>query len=80
MEKKSYTVAIDLGSSNVVVVVGSKQEDGSLRIEAVASKPVEGVNAGRIDNIEQAGNAIRAAIAEVEEKLGVRITEAYAGI
>lgn len=80
MEKKSYTVAIDLGSSNVVVVVGSKQEDGSLSIEAVASKPVEGVNAGRIDNIEQAGNAIRGAIAEVEEKLGVRITEAYAGI
>lgn len=80
MEKKSYTVAIDLGSSNVVVLVGAKQENGSLSIEAVASKPVEGVNAGRIDNIEQAGNAIREAIAEVEEKLGVRITEAYAGI
>ena len=77
MEKKSYTVAIDLGSSNVVVAVGSKREDGTLGIEAVVSKPVEG---GRIDNIEQAGNAIREAVAEVESTLGVRITEAYAGI
>ena len=66
MEKKSYTVAIDLGSSNVVVAVGSKREDGTLGIEAVVSKPVEGVKAGRIDNIEQAGNAIREAVAEVE--------------
>ena len=80
MEKKSYTVAIDLGSSNVVVAVGSKREDGTLGIEAVVSKPVEGVKAGRIDNIEQAGNAIREAVAEVESTLGVRITEAYAGI
>ena len=64
MEKKSYTVAIDLGSSNVVVAVGSKREDGTLGIEAVVSKPVEGVKAGRIDNIEQAGNAIREAVAE----------------
>lgn len=75
MEKKSYTVAIDLGSSNVVVAVGSKREDGTLGIEAVVSKPVEGVKAGRIDNIEQAGNAIREAVAEVESTLGVRITE-----
>ena len=80
MEKKSYTVAIDLGSSNVVVAVGSKREDGTRGIEAVVSKPVEGVKAGRIDNIEQAGNAIREAVAEVESTLGVRITEAYAGI
>ena len=79
-KKKSYTVAIDLGSSNVVVAVGSKREDGTLGIEAVVSKPVEGVKAGRIDNIEQAGNAIREAVAEVESTLGVRITEAYAGI
>ena len=73
MEKKSYTVAIDLGSSNVVVAVGSKREDGTLGIEAVVSKPVEGVKAGRIDNIEQAGNAIREAVAEVESTLGVRM-------
>ena len=48
MEKKSYTVAIDLGSSNVVVAVGSKREDGTLGIEAVVSKPVEGVKAGPV--------------------------------
>ncbi|MDE6857728.1 MAG: cell division protein FtsA, partial [Alistipes sp.] len=62
MEKKIYTVAVDLGSSNVVVIVGSKNDDGSLRIEKVVSKPADGVNAGEIENIASVGNSIRTAM------------------
>lgn len=80
MEKKNYTVAIDLGSSSVVVAVGGKNADGLLEVAALASKPVEGVNAGKIENIELVRNAIRDAVAEIEQELGIRITEAYAGI
>lgn len=80
MEKKNYTVVIDLGSSNVVVAVAAKGEEGMLDVEAIVSKPVEGVNAGRIVNIEQAGGAIREAVTELENDFGIRITEAYAGI
>lgn len=47
---------------------------------ALAVKPVEGVNAGRIDNIELVSRAVKEAVADVEEQLGIRITEAYAGI
>lgn len=79
MEKKSYIVAIDLGSSNVVVAVGSPTPDG-MEVEALVSKPSEGVNAGRIDNIELVGKAIGQAVDEVSRELGIRITEAYAGI
>ena len=79
MEKKSYIVAIDLGSSNVAVAVGTKTCDG-VEVESVVTKPVEGVNAGRIDNIELVGRAIAAAVTEASETLGIRITEAYAGI
>ena len=46
----------------------------------VVSKPVEGVNAGQIENIELVSRAIREAVSEAEEQLGIRITEAYAGI
>lgn len=80
MEKKNYTAVIDLGSSNVVVAVATRNEEGTLDVEAIVSKPVEGVNAGRIVNIEQAAGAIREAVTELENDFGMRITEAYAGI
>lgn len=80
MERKNYIVAVDLGSSNVVVAVGGKGTDGLLDIACVVSKPVEGVNAGKIENIELVSRAIQEAVQEVEQQLGIRITEAYAGI
>lgn len=80
MEKRSYTVAIDLGSSKVAVAVGGRNADGLVDVDALSVKPIEGVNAGRIENIELVSRAVKEAVAEVEEELGIRITEAYAGI
>lgn len=81
MEKKSYIVGVDIGSSNVVVVVGTRNADGSLNIDGIASRSVAGgVTSGRIDNIRSVGAAIRGAKEELEEELGIRINEAYAGI
>ena len=80
MEKKNYTVAVDLGCSSVVVAVGEKTPEGLLDVACVVTKPVEGVNAGRIENIELVSRAIREAVSEAEQQLGIRITEAYAGI
>lgn len=80
MERKNYIVAVDLGSSAVVVAVAAKEDDGTLELKALVSKPVQGVNAGRIDNIESVGQALGAAVAEAGAKAGIRITEAYAGI
>lgn len=81
MERRNYIIAVDLGSSNVTVAVGEQPDDGgSLEVVYIARKPAEGVNAGQIENSELAGNAIHAAIEEVEQALGCRITEVYAGI
>ena len=81
MERRNYIIAVDLGSSNVTVAVGEQPEDGGLlEVVYIVRKPVEGVNAGQIENSELAGNAIHAAIEEVEQALGCRITEVYAGI
>ena len=80
MERKNYTVAVDLGCSSVVVAVGEKTPEGAVDVACIVSKPVEGVNAGRIENIELVSHAIREAVSEAEEQLGIRITEAYAGI
>ncbi len=80
MERKNYTVAVDLGSSTVVVAVGTKTPEGLMEVACVVTKPVEGVHAGRIENIELVSRAIRDAVSEAEQQLGIRITEAYAGI
>ncbi len=80
MERKNYTVAVDLGSSSVVVAVGERTPEGLLEVVSVVTKPVEGVHAGRIENIELVSRAIRDAVSETEQQLGIRITEAYAGI
>lgn len=82
VERKNYVVAVDLGSSNVVVAVAAKDEFGVLDVKAVVSKPLpaESVTAGQIYNHEQAGQAVIAACQEAGEQAGIRITEAYAGI
>lgn len=79
MEKRNYVVAIDLGSSNVAIAVGEKSPSG-LRIAALTSKPCQGVNAGQIENIALVAEAIEAAKRDIQQQLGIRITEAYAGI
>ena len=38
MERKNYTVAIDLGSSNVVVAVGRRTDDGMLEVASLVNK------------------------------------------
>ncbi len=80
MERKEYIIAVDLGSSNVTVAVGEPMDDGSVDVVYIARKPAKGVNAGLIENSELAGDSIHTAIEEVEEALGCRITEVYAGI
>lgn len=80
MEKKKYIVGIDIGSSNIVMIVGSKNEAGEMVVEVLVERPSKGVNAGMIENINQVSECVKAAKAEVEERLGIRISEAYAGI
>lgn len=81
MEKKSYFVGVDIGTSNVAMVVGSRIGDGPINIEDGVTRPINGgVVAGRIDNVQSVGAAIRAAKEELERELNIRINEAYAGL
>ena len=73
-------VAVDLGSSAVVVAVAFRREDGKIELKSIVSKPVQGVNAGRIDNIESVSQVLEEALAEAGDRADIRITEAYAGI
>ncbi len=80
-EKKNYVVAIDLGSANVVVALGTIEARG-VDVKYTVSRPIDkgGMKEGRIENIELVSSAITAAVAELQEQTGLRVTEAYAGI
>ena len=78
--KGKQIVAIDVGSTNVVIAVGAVEDDGRVEILGIASEHVEGINAGRVDNSETAGAAVKIAKERLEAQLGIKITEAYVGL
>ncbi len=78
--KGKQIVAIDVGSSNVVIAVGNVEDNGLVTIRGIVSEPVEGVNAGRVENSEMVSKAIIAAKSRIEKELGIKISEAYAGL
>ena len=80
MDNKSYIVAVDVGSSEVVVAVGSPNEGGVLEILTVVSEPTDGVSAGLVDNSKSVGQALRRARERAEQEARIAITDAYVGI
>ena len=78
--KGKQIVAIDVGSANVVIAVGAVEDDGRVEIKGIATEPVEGITAGRVGNSETVGRAVRIAKERLEERLGLKITEAYVGL
>ena len=80
MEKKSYIVAVDVGSSEVVVAVGSLAEGGVVNIECVVAEPTEGVTAGLVDNNQIVASALVRARQRAEQEVGIAITDAYVSI
>lgn len=80
VEMKNYVVAIDVGSSEIKIAVGSIAESGAINIECIVTEPCDGVTAGLISNNQTAGNALRAAREKAEEQTGIAITDAYVSI
>ena len=82
VENGDYVVAIDLGTNTVVTVVGTKDEDGRIRIVDREVSPVQGMGMvrGEIKNIELVSQSIKATVVAIEQRQQIRITEAYAGV
>lgn len=81
MEKNEYVVAIDLGTSKVVTLVGRKSEGG--RVEVLASSvsdSLAGVARGEIKNTEHISKALKDTVENIETELNIGIKEAYVGI
>ena len=84
---KQYFVGVDLGSSNVVMVVGSRAEGAdSINIEGISVQSTKkSIKQGRIctslsSAVPNLSSAILAAKQELEEELGIKIEQGYFGL
>ena len=73
-------VGLDIGTSVIRVAIGEVDDEGALHIVATSARPSAGLRNGVIVNIEDAKDAIKAAIEEAETKGGVLVNSVIASI
>lgn len=80
METEKMIVAIDLGSSSIVGVVGMREGD-RIKITAVERVPSEGaVRRGCVVNVDEAASRVRKLVTMLENKLSAKIEKTYVAI
>jgi cell division protein FtsA len=80
--KSKLSVVIDIGTSKIVAIAGTKNEAGKLEISAIAKTPAKGIRRGVIFNIEEVAVSVKELLDSLESKINERIEEvhvAYAG-
>ena len=76
MEKKNYVVAIDIGTSEVVIAAGSLTAEGAVNIETIVTEGCDGMLAGLVDNSQMVVDSLRRAREKAEQQAGIAITDA----
>ncbi|MDO8952009.1 MAG: cell division protein FtsA [Draconibacterium sp.] len=80
--KSKLSAVIDIGTSKLVAIAGTKNEAGKLEIAGVAKTPAKGIRRGVIFNIEEVAVSVKELLASLESKIDEQIEEvhvAYAG-
>jgi cell division protein FtsA len=80
LEYEAILVALDVGTSKVVVLVGEVTNDGALDIIGKGSMPTTGVKKGLVNNIDQTVSSIHGAIEGAERLSGLRLEAAFVGV
>ena len=79
-QDKRMIVALDIGTSKVVAIVGELNADGGIEIVGIGSHPSKGMKKGVVVNIESTVQSIQRAVEEAELMAGCQIHSVYAGI
>jgi cell division protein FtsA len=70
-------VAVEIGTSKVVALVGERRDDDYLMISGVGEHPSSGLRKAEVINLENAANALREALHGAEESGRVAIREVH---
>jgi cell division protein FtsA len=66
-------VALEIGTTKVVALVGEPREGGNIVITGIGEVPSAGVRKGEVVDIEAAGHCVRSALSKAEENAKVAI-------
>ena len=80
MELEAILVALDVGSSKAVVLVGEVTTDGALDIIGKGTVPTTGVKKGLVNNMDQAVTSIQSAVEQAERLSGLTLEAAYVAV
>jgi len=80
VEREAVLVAIDVGTSKVVALIGEVNRDGAVTIIGKGGAPSSGLKKGVVINIDQTVNSIRTAREQAERLSGYRIESAIVGV
>ena len=80
MEQEQLAVGLDIGTTKIVAMLGTKNEYGKLEIVGVGKSKSQGVHRGVANNITQTIQSIQAAAHEAEAISGKKITSVVVGI
>src|SRR5512138_3427705 len=79
-KKEHYVAAIDIGTTKIVAIVGSKNENGKIEILGLSKALSRGVKRGVVLNIEETVNAIETTVQDVQKRSGISFSEVFVGI
>jgi|UPI0004839B4F cell division protein FtsA len=80
MSQSNMIVALDIGTSKVVCLVGEITDTGAIEIVGVGSHPSRGLKRGVVVNIESTVHSIQRAVEEAELMAGCKIHSVTVGI
>jgi len=73
----SPVVAVEIGTSKVVALVGDVREDGHIVIVGIGEQPSSGIRKGEVTDVNHAEACVRAALGAAEETGQVTIHQVY---
>lgn len=79
-QKSKTVVALDIGTTKICVMVGRRNDYGSIEILGVGKVASEGVRRGVVANIDKTVRSIEEAVIQAEKSAGVEIIDLYVGI
>jgi cell division protein FtsA len=77
MNDVKYIVAIDLGTTKIVSIVGEQVKDGRYRVVFHKEDKSVGINHGQIENIESVANVVIPALEEIRDTIHIDIRNEY---
>ena len=81
MAATDFTVAIELGSTEITGIAGKKNADGSINLLAYASeRSSDCIKKGAIYNLDKTAQSLKSVIKQLEDKLQASIKKVYVGV